>query len=102
MLDLQLPIRRNYLLNRKTVKTILQLETAITPQQRIYAWNKYIKDGGYFECYRKIKLMEGRLGLWKGFSSTLIRAFYANAIGFYFYETSKEMIVQKFKPSKSE
>lgn len=35
---------------------------------------------------------EGILSLWNGFSACMLRAFYANAIGFYAYEMSKEFI----------
>jgi solute carrier family 25 carnitine/acylcarnitine transporter 20/29 len=68
---------------------------SIKPHERAYAWSKYISDGGYFDCYRKIKQKEGILGLWKGYSACLIRAFYANAIGFYTYEISKILILEK-------
>lgn len=35
------------------------------------------------------------MGLWKGFSACAIRAFYANAIGFYTFELAKEILVDK-------
>jgi hypothetical protein len=39
---------------------------------------------------------EGHGGLWKGVTSTMFRAFYANAIGFYTYEFSKSFILNKY------
>lgn len=54
-----------------------------------------MRDGGYFDCYKQIRKQYGRLGLWKGFSACLIRAFYANAIGFYTYEISKDLILRQ-------
>lgn len=47
------------------------------------------------DCYKQIKEKEGRKGLWRGFSACLIRAFYANAIGFYAYEISRGYILNK-------
>lgn len=46
-------------------------------------------DGGFFECLKYRIKSDGVLSLWRGFSACMLRAFYANAIGFYAYEISK-------------
>lgn len=46
-------------------------------------------DGGFIECLIHRVKNEGIFSLWRGFSACILRAFYANAIGFYAYEISK-------------
>lgn len=49
---------------------------------------QFINDRGMVDCFLSIKNTEGYLGFWKGFSACIIRAFYANSIGFLIYEKS--------------
>lgn len=47
-------------------------------------------DGGFISCARSIYRQEGFKGFWKGLQPCLIRAFIANAIGFYIYEKAQK------------
>ncbi|KAM3134457.1 hypothetical protein pb186bvf_013423 [Paramecium bursaria] len=76
-----------------TVKTILQCENK-TGKNRIY--KPILYDGGFYDCAKQLVAKEGFRSLWKGFSVCIFRAFYANAIGFYSYETSKSLITNKY------
>lgn len=42
-------------------------------------------------CAKEIWRQEGMHGFWRGFSACAIRAIFANAVGFYVYETAKDI-----------
>ena len=48
-------------------------------------------DGGLTECVREIWGESGMKGFWKGLQPCLIRAFIANAVGFYIYENMQKV-----------
>ncbi|CAD8069407.1 unnamed protein product [Paramecium sonneborni] len=74
-----------------TIKTILQCEMGTKTRR----FKPRFLDGGFFECLKYRIQNDGVPSLWRGFSACMLRAFYANAIGFYAYEISKNQI-QKF------
>lgn len=49
-------------------------------------------DGGIYECSKYIYKKDGLYGFWRGFGVTCIRAFYANAVLFYFFEMPKDLL----------
>lgn len=60
------------------IKTKIQLDTKYKERSR---W----PDGGVVDCTREIYHREGMRGFTRGLAPCLIRAFIANAIGFYIY-----------------
>jgi len=70
------------------IKSRLQLQ----PLGRlpIYQTSRFIPDGGFFSCMRAIIREEGKMALWKGYTPCLLRAFPANAAGFFAYEMVKK------------
>lgn len=66
------------------IKTKLQVEHNIYKEQR------FLRDGGFFECGKEIYRHAGFKGLWRGIEPCLIRAFVANAIGIAIYEKAQE------------
>lgn len=69
------------------VKTKIQIDGRYKERSR---W----RDGGVTECVREIYQQEGVRGFARGIVPCLIRAFIANAIGFYIYEKAKEKIMR--------
>lgn len=49
-------------------------------------------DGGFFNCLVDIVKNQGVKSLFKGYSVCIFRAFYANAIGFYAFESAKSYL----------
>eukprot|EP00455_Lapot_gusevi_P031054 TRINITY_DN3352_c0_g1_i3.p1 TRINITY_DN3352_c0_g1~~TRINITY_DN3352_c0_g1_i3.p1 ORF type:complete len:387 (+),score=61.16 TRINITY_DN3352_c0_g1_i3:77-1162(+) len=64
------------------VKSRLQVQG----DTRLYARHRWLPDGGFIDCWRKIVRKEGYRGLWTGFGACVVRAFPANAAGFVTYE----------------
>ena len=52
----------------------------------MYQKNKWLFDGGFYDCGRKIYQSEGIMGFWVGIQPCLVRAVVANAIGIAVYE----------------
>jgi solute carrier family 25 carnitine/acylcarnitine transporter 20/29 len=65
------------------IKTHLQVE------DNVYKENKFLKDGGFFECGKEIYRKAGFKGLFRGIEPCLIRAFVANAVGIAIYEKAQ-------------
>ena len=63
------------------VKTMLQVS-----KEGTYKKNKWLFDGGFYDCARKIYKKDGLKGFWVGISPCLVRAVVANAIGIAIYE----------------
>lgn len=63
------------------VKTNIQIADG-----RPYKPIKWLADGGFWRCAVHIARTEGWRGFWKGFSPTIVRAFWANAATFFSYE----------------
>lgn len=49
-------------------------------------------DGGFISCWQDIVRRETWRGLWKGFSTCLVRAFVANGAGFLAYERASQFL----------
>lgn len=62
------------------VKTLIQ----VSPQGT-YKKNKWLLDGGFYDCSSKIYKADGLKGFWIGIQPCLIRAAIANAIGIALY-----------------
>lgn len=65
------------------VKTHLQVE------DNVYKENRFLRDGGFFECMKTIYRHGGFKALWRGIEPCLIRAFVANAVGIAIYEKAQ-------------
>jgi len=63
------------------IKTMIQVTKAGT-----YTKNKWLFDGGFFDCGAKILKNDGWKGFWIGIQPCLIRAAIANAFGIAIYE----------------
>ncbi|OQR98504.1 carrier superfamily protein [Achlya hypogyna] len=72
------------------VKSRLQLQPLGQPP--LYAASRLIPDGGWWNCFRAIVKEEGPRALWKGYSPCLVRAFPANAAGFFTYEMVRSVL----------
>lgn len=57
-------------------------------------------DGGFMRCAKAIALEEGVRGFWKGYTPCLLRAFPANAAGFFMYEFVKGLMSKDNKSGK--
>ncbi|KRX02797.1 Mitochondrial carrier domain [Pseudocohnilembus persalinus] len=79
------------------IKTKLQVDLQGQFKKR-FVFNNFLHDGGIIDCYQSIVQKEGHMGLWRGFSACLIRAFYANSVGFLIYEACRK----QFFPVKIE
>lgn len=66
------------------IKTRLQLNSYYKRNSRF--------DGGFTKCARDIYKTDGWNGFFRGLTPCLIRAYVANAIGFYIYEEVKSVI----------
>lgn len=68
------------------IKSQIQAE----PYDRPSPWkkNKYLLDGGFFDCARDTVKRQGWRTLWRGFGTCAVRAFPANAAGFFAYEAT--------------
>lgn len=64
------------------IKTKLQVDYSYKESSRI-------RDGGFSNCAKTIYNTEGMSGFFRGLTPCLIRAYIANAIGFYIYEEAK-------------
>ena len=62
------------------IKTMLQVS-----EEGVYQKNKWLLDGGFYDCGRKIYQSEGIMGFWAGIQPCLLRAIVANAIGIAVY-----------------
>lgn len=69
------------------IKTRLQVDLSYKKQSRL--------DGGFSSCVRDIYRRDGTMGFFRGLTPCLIRAYVANAIGFYIYEEVKSAIRQE-------
>ena len=54
-----------------------------------------IPDGGFFDCFSITLKNKGHYGLWKGLTTTCVRAFYADAVGFFSFEYARNLIENK-------
>lgn len=70
------------------VKTRLQCDLSTGSNQKYPA---IYKDGGFTNCTMEIYRQEGLRGFWRGFSACAMRAVFANAVGFYAYESAKDI-----------
>ncbi|EQC31731.1 hypothetical protein SDRG_10522 [Saprolegnia diclina VS20] len=75
------------------VKSRLQLQPLGHPP--LYAASRWLPDGGWWNCFRTIIKEEGPRALWKGYSPCLIRAFPANAAGFFTYEMVRSVLFEE-------
>lgn len=66
------------------IKTRLQLDPTYKRRSRL--------DGGFSSCINDIYQRDGWKGFFRGLTPCLIRAYLANAIGFYIYEEVKSTI----------
>ena len=66
------------------IKTRLQLDPSYKQQSKL--------DGGFSVCMKDIYRRDGWKGFFRGLTPCLIRAYLANAIGFYIYEEVKSTI----------
>ncbi|KAF0852870.1 mitochondrial solute carrier family 25 (mitochondrial carnitine/acylcarnitine transporter) member 20/29 [Andalucia godoyi] len=66
------------------IKTVLQVSDK--------PYKKTFFDGGFWSCAREIAVQEGWKGFFKGFSPTMIRAFWANAATFFAYEMTMKAL----------
>lgn len=73
-----------------TVKTYLQSNSGSGSSKLIFRPRYF--DGGIIECSKYIYLNFGHMGFWRGFGVCTIRAFYANAFLFYFFEIPKNLM----------
>jgi len=67
-----------------TVKTMIQVSPEGT-----FKKNKYLFDGGCYDCIAKIYKKSGFKGFWIGITACLYRAVIANAIGIALYEEAQ-------------
>lgn len=67
------------------IKTRIQLDQG-------YGFRSKWYDGGVLDCTRDIYRKEGLRGFTRGLAPCLIRAFIANAVGFYIYEKAKTAV----------
>jgi solute carrier family 25 carnitine/acylcarnitine transporter 20/29 len=63
------------------VKTLLQVSEKGTDRK-----NKWLFDGGFFDCAVKVYKANGHKGFWIGIEPCLVRAAIANAVGIALYE----------------
>eukprot|EP00761_Pharyngomonas_kirbyi_P001954 gb/GECH01001958.1/.p1 GENE.gb/GECH01001958.1/~~gb/GECH01001958.1/.p1 ORF type:complete len:376 (+),score=79.15 gb/GECH01001958.1/:1-1128(+) len=70
------------------IKSRLQIE----PDNVKSKYRRQFFDGGFFDCGRQIWKQEGWRGYWRGFTPTIVRAFWANAATFLAYEMSMKML----------
>ncbi|CAK55679.1 unnamed protein product (macronuclear) [Paramecium tetraurelia] len=71
------------------IKTILQCDTGIGKTRK---YKPHFLDGGFYSCLVEQVGKNGWRCLFKGYSVCIFRAFYANAIGFYAFETAKKYL----------
>ncbi|CAD8051870.1 unnamed protein product [Paramecium sonneborni] len=71
------------------IKTILQCDTGIGNSRK---YKPHVFDGGFYSCLVEQVSKNGWRCLFKGYSVCIFRAFYANAIGFYAFETAKKYL----------
>lgn len=64
------------------IKSRLQVQ----PENQPNKYKPFLLDGGFWRCGLDIVRTEGWIGLWRGFTPTIIRAFWANAATFFAYE----------------
>jgi solute carrier family 25 carnitine/acylcarnitine transporter 20/29 len=67
------------------IKTRLQLDPS-------YKLRSSLSDGGFWNCTKAIYRYDGMKGFFQGLTPCLIRAYLANAIGFFIYEEIKSTI----------
>jgi len=60
--------------------------------QPVYVKNKFLLDGGFWNCGKHVIKTLGLRGLFVGFAPTIVRAFPANAATFFAYEYTKKML----------
>jgi len=58
----------------------------------VYKKNKFLLDGGFWNCGKQVMKALGPRGLFVGFAPTIIRAFPANAATFFAYEYTKKLL----------
>ena len=66
------------------IKTMIQVSAPGT-----YKTNKWLFDGGFFDCGKQIYGNSGLKGFWIGIEPCLMRAAVANAIGIALYEQTQ-------------
>jgi solute carrier family 25 carnitine/acylcarnitine transporter 20/29 len=67
------------------IKTVLQVSEK--------PYRHFLLDGGFWSCAADIRRADGWKGFWKGFSPTIVRAFWANAATFFAYEMTMKMLM---------
>lgn len=72
-----------------------QLQTEDISRKSKFIKNRWLLDGGFFDCGRKIVRQHGFERLWLGIGPCLARAFPANAAGFFAYEYTVDWLKQQ-------
>jgi hypothetical protein len=69
-----------------------QLQSEPFGQPSPWRKNRWLLDGGFFDCWQRTVSQHGWRALWRGFGPCLARAFPANAAGFVTYELSLKFL----------
>lgn len=69
------------------IKSQIQADPEFMQGKSRYKKNRFLLDGGFFDCLKQNVKSGGFASLWKGFAPCVARAFPANAAGFLAYES---------------